>query len=239
MFDIRRSQDRGVSDQAWLHSRHSFSFADYVDPQCMGFSVLRVINDDEVAPGAGFPTHAHRDMEIISIVLQGSIAHKDSMGHVTQLQAGEVQRMSAGTGITHSEYNPSPDEALHFLQIWIKPDRRGIAPSYEQRSLLAANPELHSEEKKDNLNLLVSPEGQEGALAMQQDARLYLGRFSEGETMNRTLDSQRRYYLHMIRGELRVQQYTLSAGDALAMDDETVLRVESDTESEFLWFDLP
>lgn len=232
MFEFRRANDRGVSEYGgWLHSRHSFSFADYVDLQRMGFSVLRVINDDVVAPGAGFPKHAHRNMEIISVVLQGSIEHKDSMGHVTQLRAGEVQRMSAGSGITHSEYNPSSTEPLHFLQIWIEPDRQRVKPRYEQRSF--------AEDGTGSMNLLVSPDGKNGSMQLHQDARLYFARLATGESITQALNPQRKYYLHVTKGELQVDQQTLSDGDALAIDDEIELKIENNTESEFLFFDLP
>ena len=232
MFDIRRSQDRGVGEHGgWLQSRHSFSFADYMDPDRMGFSVLRVINEDKVAPGKGFATHGHRDMEIISIVLQGCIAHKDSMGNVTELPAGEVQRMSAGTGITHSEYNPLQDEPLHFLQIWIEPDQLGIEPGYEQRAIAGA--------EAGSLSLLVSPDGQRGSVSINQDANLYLGRLSAGESLDHVLDSKRAYYLQMVRGDLQWQNDIISTGDALAIDAETLLALKATTESEFLLFDLP
>lgn len=248
MLQLRRSQDRGIGKHGgWLNSRHSFSFADYVDPQRMGFSALRVINDDEVAPGAGFPQHAHRDMEIISMVLQGSIEHKDSMGHVTQLHAGEVQRMSAGSGITHSEYNPSADEILRFLQIWIEPNRMGISPSYDQRDV--------SQLQSGRLNLLASPDGREGSMQLQQDAFIYLGRLSmdgstdsstdsslvneESPSSTHSLDPARKYYFHLVSGELQVNQQMLFAGDALTIENEDELHVLSETESEFLFFDLP
>lgn len=233
MLQLRRSEDRGVGEHGgWLTSRHSFSFANYYDPRFMGFSVLRVINDDVVAPGAGFPKHGHRDMEIISVVLQGCIEHKDSMGHVSRLCAGEVQRMSAGTGVTHSEYNPSADESLRFLQIWIEPDRPGVSPSYEQRAIV--------ERPLENLSLLASPAGDdEGAMRLHQDARLYFGRLQAEESLTQLLDSTRKYYLHVISGDLNVNQQAVSAGDALAITDESELKLDSTTNSEFLWFDLP
>ena len=233
MLQLRRSEDRGVGQHGgWLTSRHSFSFANYYDPQFMGFSVLRVINDDIVAPGAGFPTHGHRDMEIISVVLQGSIEHKDSMGHVSRLRAGEVQRMSAGTGITHSEYNPSADEPLRFLQIWIEPQRQGLTPSYEQRAI--------AKQTQEKLTLLASPTGEDDdAMRLHQDARLYFGRLQSDESLTQRLDSTRKYYLHVIKGDLNVNQQAVSAGDALAIADESELKLDSTANSEFLWFDLP
>ncbi|MBL1275409.1 MAG: pirin family protein [Ectothiorhodospiraceae bacterium] len=232
MFDIRRSQDRGVGEHGgWLKSRHSFSFADYVDPDRMGFSVLRVINEDRVTPGEGFATHAHRDMEIISMVLNGRIAHKDSMGNVTELPAGEVQRMSAGTGVTHSEYNPSQDEPLHFLQIWIEPKQLGIEPGYEQKVI--------ADVKDGPLSLLVSPDGREGSVSINQDVSLYLGRLGIGDSLEHVLDPKRAYYVQVIRGDLQRQNDILSTGDALAIDAETVLALKAEAESEFLLFDLP
>ncbi|MDT8384440.1 MAG: pirin family protein [Gammaproteobacteria bacterium] len=238
MLQLRPSQQRGIGEHGgWLRSRHSFSFADYVDPQHMGFSALRVINDDEVAPGAGFPQHAHRDMEIISVVLQGSLEHRDSMGHVSRLHAGEVQRMSAGTGITHSEYNPSPDEPLRFLQIWIVPDRPGITPSYEQRSL----PDTISEP----LTLLASADGQAGAMRLQQDARLYFGRLAGGASVQRRLDPARKYYLYVIQAGLQANRQVLNTGDAVSIVEESKLNLvnelptDSNTQTEFLFFDLP
>lgn len=236
MFQLRRSQDRGVSEYGgWLHSHHSFSFADYVDPKRMGFSVLRVINDDVVAPGAGFPKHGHRNMEIISVVLQGSIEHRDSMGHVTQLHAGEVQRMSAGSGITHSEYNPSSTETLRFLQIWIEPDRSGVEPSYEQRSIS----EQIAQQENKAMSLLVSPDGQHGSMQLHQDVRLFFTNLTAGESLARELNPKRKYYLHVMSGELQVDQQTLLGGDALAIEAEAELKIRGETESEFLFFDLP
>jgi redox-sensitive bicupin YhaK (pirin superfamily) len=233
MLQLRRSEDRGVGEHGgWLTSRHSFSFANYYDPQFMGFSALRVINDDVVAPGAGFPKHGHRDMEIISVVLQGSIEHQDSMGHVSRLCAGEVQRMSAGTGVTHSEYNPSADEPLRFLQIWIEPERQGLAPSYEQRAI--------AEQTQEKLTLLASPADEDdGAMQLHQNARLYFGRLTSEESLTQLLDLKRKYYLHVITGDLNVNQQAISAGDALAISEESELKLESTTNSEFLWFDLP
>lgn len=237
MLQLRRSEDRGVGEHGgWLTSRHSFSFANYYDPRFMGFSVLRVINDDVVAPGAGFPKHGHRDMEIISVVLQGSIEHKDSMGHVSRLRAGEVQRMSAGTGVTHSEYNPSADEPLRFLQIWIEPERQGLIPSYEQRAI--------AEQAQKKLSLLASPAGEDtgeatDAMQLHQDARLYFGRLQSDESLTQLLDSKRKYYLHIITGDLNVNQQAISAGDALAITDESKLKMDSVANSEFLLFDLP
>jgi len=232
MFELRLAQDRGRSRYAWLDSRHSFSFADYVDPQRMGFSALRVINDDVVAPGAGFATHGHRDMEIVSYVLQGSIEHRDSMNHVSRLQAGEAQRMSAGSGVRHSEYNASADEPLRFLQIWILPDRLGIPPSYEQRSVAGdgATP---------NLALLASSDARDGSMRIQQDADLYVGRLGAGESLEYPLAKGRRAYLHLVSGVLGIGDLVLTDGDALAVEQEPVIDVQASEAAEFLLFDLP
>jgi len=229
MFEIRRSPQRGQGQHGWLNSRHSFSFAGYMDPARMGFSVLRVINDDEVAPGTGFATHAHRDMEIISVILKGTIEHKDSMGHVLQLQAGDVQRMSAGTGITHSEYNASQDEVLHLLQIWIMPDQQGIEPSYEQLRLSVSDAKLR---------VLVSPDRRDGSLLLHQDAVLSVVRLV-GDELSQPLHTDRKYYLHMITGEASVAGHTLVEGDALAIENENVLLASAKDAAEFLLFDMP
>lgn len=231
MLQLRRSQDRGHSRHGWLDSRHSFSFADYYDPEFMGFSVLRVINDDEVAPAAGFPPHSHQDMEIISYVLQGSIEHRDSMGHVSRLNAGEAQRMSAGTGVTHSEYNPSDSEPLRFLQIWIEPQRAGIAPGYEQRPVAG--------QATNGLELLVSPDGRDGAMRIHQDASLYVARLAAGETVEHSLAADRCGYVHVVRGEVRVSEQPLTPGDAVSLRDETDVVLTALADAEVLLFDLP
>lgn len=231
-MQLRRSQDRGQSRYAWLDSRHSFSFADYYDPEHMGFSVLRVINDDEVAPGTGFPTHGHRDMEIISYILQGSIEHKDSMGHVSRLKAGEAQRMSAGTGVRHSEYNPSSEEPLRFLQIWIQPDQLGIEPGYEQLR-------IRSKDAPQQLQLLVSPDGRDDSMRIHQNALLYSGRLTVGESLDYAPGETRKTYLHMLTGELSVNEHQLTAGDAIRIEDESRFAIVAKINSEFLLFDLP
>jgi redox-sensitive bicupin YhaK (pirin superfamily) len=231
MLQLRRSQDRGHSRHTWLDSRHSFSFANYYDPEFMGFSVLRVINDDEVAAGAGFPPHGHRDMEIISYVLQGSIEHRDSMGHVSRLNAGEAQRMSAGSGVTHSEYNPSHSEPLRFLQIWIEPQRAGIAPGYEQRPIAG--------QATSGLELLVSPDGRDGSMKIHQDASLYVARLTAGETVEHSLAAGRRGYVHVVRGEVRVSEQPLTPGDAVSLQDETGVVLTALADTEVLLFDLP
>ncbi len=230
MFEIRRAQDRGRGQHGWLDSRHSFSFADYMNPERMGFSVLRVINDDEVAPGAGFATHAHHDMEIISVILQGAIEHKDSMGHVLQLQAGDVQRMSAGTGITHSEYNASQDEKLRFLQIWILPDQQGIEPGYEQLKLGASDA---------TLQVLASPDRRNGSMLLHQDAVLSVAHLMNDDELSQPLNAKRKYYLHMMAGGASVAGFTLTDGDALTIENESALHVLAKGDTRFLLFDLP
>ncbi|HEC18999.1 MAG TPA: pirin family protein [Gammaproteobacteria bacterium] len=230
MFEHRPAQDRGHSQHHWLDSWHSFSFAEYVDPERMGFSVLRVINDDRVAPGTGFATHAHRDMEIISVILQGTIEHKDSMGNVLQLHAGDVQRMSAGTGITHSEFNASADEELRFLQIWIQPNRQGIEPSYE---------DLQLSDNDAKLQVLASPDRRDGSLLLHQDAVMFGGSLKAGEELSLPLGGVRRYYLHVMSGDISVADHTLSEGDALSMENEHALHIVANNEAEFLLFDLP
>jgi hypothetical protein len=231
MLQLRLSQDRGHSRHAWLDSRHSFSFADYYDPEFMGFSVLRVINDDEVSPGAGFPPHSHRDMEIISYVLQGSIEHRDSMGHISRLNAGEAQRMSAGTGVTHSEYNLSHSEPLRFLQIWIEPQRAGIAPGYEQRPITA--------QATNGLELLVSPDGRDGSMKIHQDVSLYVARLAAGEMVEHSLAAGRCGYVHVVRGEVRVSEQPLTQGDAVSVQDEADVVLTALADAELLLFDLP
>ncbi|NOX76661.1 MAG: pirin family protein [Gammaproteobacteria bacterium] len=232
MFELRRAQDRGHSRHDGLDSHHSFSFADYYHPERMGFSVLRVINDDEVAPGAGFPTHGHRDMEIISYVLQGSIEHRDSMNHVSRLEAGEAQRMSAGTGVRHSEYNASQNEPLRFLQIWIEPDQRGISPGYEQRSVArdASGP---------NLELLASGDARNGSMRIQQNVDLYVGRLGIGESLEYAVAEGRRVYVHVVSGTVNIGDFSLEGGDALTVEQEPQFVVQSTEGGEFLLFDLP
>jgi redox-sensitive bicupin YhaK (pirin superfamily) len=231
-MQLRRSEERGLSQYSWLKSRHSFSFADYFDPRYVGFSALRVINEDDVAPDRGFPTHAHRDMEIISYVLQGCIEHKDSMGYVSQLKAGEAQRMSAGTGITHSEYNPSADEPLKFLQIWILPERNGISPGYETL-------QVDQQQTEHGLRLLVSPDGRENSMHIHQDMALYRGTLQEGETLEYKMTNTRKAYLHVIDGKTNINGQDLTSGDAVAIADESHIQTIGKSLSEFLLFDLP
>jgi len=231
MLTIRKSQERGYADHGWLRSFHSFSFAGYFDPAHMGFGNLRVINEDRVAAGAGFGTHGHRDMEIISYVLDGELAHKDSIGNVESIPPGDVQRMSAGTGVQHSEFNHKADQTTHFLQIWIEPNVKGVAPGYEQKAFSA-------EEKRGKLRLVVSPDGADGSLSMHADARLYAGLFNGDERAEVTLDPARKTYVHLVRGELAVNGQTLSAGDAAKLEGETQLALSAGNDAEVLVFDL-
>jgi len=232
MMTVRKSEDRGHARHGWLDSRHSFSFADYHDPAHMGFGPLRVINEDRVAPGQGFGTHGHRDMEIISYVLEGALEHKDSMGNGSTITYGDVQRMSAGTGVLHSEFNPSGDAPVHFLQIWIEPARRGIAPSYEQARFEPAD-------KRGRLRLVASPDGAEGSVILHQDARVYAGLFDGMETGALAIGEGRRAYVHVARGEVTVNGTPLGTGDALRLDAETRLQLSDGRAAEVLVFDLP
>ena len=228
---VRRSADRGHADHGWLKSFHSFSFADYYDPRHMGFGALRVINEDRVAPGLGVGTHGHRDMEIMSYVLDGELAHKDSMGTGSVIRPGDVQRMSAGTGVRHSEYNHAADRTTHFLQIWIEPARTGIAPSYEEKRFEAAD-------KRGRLRLIGSPDGALGSVLIHQDARLYAGLFDGAESARLELDRRRRVYVHVARGEVTVNGQKLAAGDALALQEVAELSIDQGREAEVLVFDL-
>ncbi|EHR71898.1 Pirin-related protein [Burkholderiales bacterium JOSHI_001] len=231
MITLRRSADRGFADHGWLKSFHSFSFADYVDPAHMGFGNLRVINEDRVAPGTGFGTHGHRDMEIVSYVLEGALAHKDSMGNSSAIRPGEVQRMSAGTGVMHSEFNHAQDATTHFLQIWLLPDARGIPPGYEQKMFADAD-------KRGRLKLVASPDGREGSVRLHADAGLYAGLFDGSETGELSLPAGRLGYVYLARGTLTVNGQALGAGDALLLRDERQVRLEAGTGAEVLVFDL-
>lgn len=232
MIAIRRSHERGQADHGWLKSFHSFSFADYYDPRWMGFSALRVINEDRVAPGSGFGTHGHRDMEIISYVLEGELAHKDSMGNGSVIRPGDVQRMSAGTGVRHSEFNHAADATTHFLQIWIEPDRTGVPPSYEEKHFSA-------EDKRGRLRLVASPDGADGSVRIHQDARLFVGLFDGTESAQHDFAPGRHGYLHVARGELEANGQRLGAGDALLVKDETRIELRAGRAAEVLLFDLP
>jgi redox-sensitive bicupin YhaK (pirin superfamily) len=231
MMQIRRSQERGYADHGWLKSHHSFSFAGYHDPAWMGWGNLRVINEDRIAPGTGFGTHGHRDMEIISYVLQGNLAHKDSMGNVKGIPPGDVQRMSAGKGVMHSEFNHAPDQTTHFLQIWIEPNVRGIEPGYEQKSFAVAD-------KRGRLKLVASPDGAQGSVSLHADAALYAGLLDGSENAELALDPARKAYVHLVRGALEVNGERLQAGDAALLDGETLLQLRHGDGAEVLVFDL-
>jgi quercetin 2,3-dioxygenase len=232
MNDIRRSSERGFADHGWLKSFHTFSFADYFDPEHVEVGPLRVINEDRVEAGAGFGTHGHRDMEIISYVLEGELAHKDSMGNGSIIRPGDVQRMSAGTGVRHSEFNPNPKEPVHFLQIWIQPAMRNIEPSYEEKRFAA-------EEKRGRLRLIVSPDRADGSLLIHQDAKVYAGLFTGNERTEFKTARGRRIYLHVARGAVKANGTALEAGDALRITDGAALRLSDAQDAEVLVFDLP
>ena len=231
MLQVRKADERGYADFGWLKSRHTFSFGQYYDPQQLGFSDLLVINDDRVAADAGFGTHPHRDMEIFSYVLKGALEHKDSMGTGSVIRPGDVQMMSAGSGITHSEFNHSDRELVHFLQIWIQPDRRGVPPRYQQRNFTP-------DEKRGHLRLIISPAGENGALSVYQDVKVYAGLFDGDETDTLTLTPGRRAYVHVARGNVVLNGIPLSAGDGVRVTDEERLQLEQGTDAEVLVFDL-
>jgi quercetin 2,3-dioxygenase len=232
MTELRAAQDRGYADHGWLKSYHSFSFADYFDPRHVEFGVLRVINEDRVAPGMGFGTHPHRDMEIVSYVLDGQLAHQDSMGNGSVIRPGDVQRMSAGTGVLHSERNPSRDEGVHFLQIWIRPDRASVQPSYEQKY-------FGPDEKRGKLRLVLSNDGADGSVRIHQDARMYAGLFDGDESTSLDLAAGRQAYIHVARGTLTVNGRRLAAGDALKLTATARLELAGGANAEVLVFDLP
>jgi len=231
MLTLRKSQERGYADHGWLKSFHSFSFAGYYDPEHMGFGNLRVINEDRIAPGTGFGTHGHRDMEIISYVLEGELAHKDTMGNVKGIPPGDVQRMSAGTGVQHSEFNHAKDATTHFLQIWIMPNVTGIAASYEQKSFAPA-------EKRGALRLVASPDGAQGSVTIHADAAMYAGLFDGAETATLALNPARKSYVHLVRGELDVNGSRLATGDAALIENESQLTLAHGKDAEVLVFDL-
>jgi redox-sensitive bicupin YhaK (pirin superfamily) len=231
MLILRPSAERGYADHGWLKSFHSFSFAGYLDPAHMGFGNLRVINEDRIAPGTGFGTHGHRDMEIISYVMSGAIGHKDSIGNGASIPPGDVQRMSAGSGIMHSEFNHAADSQTHFLQIWIEPNQRGIAPGYEQKSFPDA-------EKRGKLRLVASPDGANGSVTIHANARLYAGLLDGPEQVTMPLDPARKFYVHLVRGALQVNGQQLKAGDAAKLEGESRLHLSSGHDAEVLVFDL-
>ncbi|MGO4277519.1 MULTISPECIES: pirin family protein [Cupriavidus] len=232
MIEIRKSDERGYADHGWLKSYHSFSFADYYDPRHVQFGPLRVINEDRVAPGMGFGTHGHRDMEIISYVLDGELAHKDSIGNGSVIRPGDVQRMSAGTGVRHSEYNHAAHDTTHFLQIWVIPAENGIEPGYEERNFPV-------EEKRGKLRLVVSPDGAEGSVVIHQDARLYAGLFDGDEGATLAIAPGRRAYVHVARGAITVNGQALGAGDAAKLEAVEAITLTQGSEAEVLVFDLP
>lgn len=231
MITLRPAHARGHADHGWLQSAHSFSFAGYYDPAHMGYGNLRVINDDVVAAGGGFGMHPHRDMEIVTYVLKGSLAHKDSLGNGAAILPGEVQRMSAGTGIVHSEFNHSKSEDVHLLQIWILPEANGIRPGYEQKKFDDAS-------KRGALKLVASPDGRDGAVTIHADAAIHAGLFDGDESATLTLDPRRLAYVHLARGELTVNGHALKGGDALMLDGESELSVGQGRDAEVLVFDL-
>jgi hypothetical protein len=228
---LRRSAERGYADHGWLRSFHTFSFADYFDPEHVGFRSLRVINEDRVAAGGGFPTHGHRDMEILSYVLEGALQHKDSMGNGSVIRPGDVQRMTAGTGVAHSEMNASKTEGVHFLQIWILPDRRGHQPGYEQKAFSEA-------ERKGRLRLVASPDGAEGSVTIHQDARLYATLLGEGDAVTHVVPGGRAAWVHVARGEADVGGVPLAAGDAAAITEPGSVPIVGRKDAEVLVFDL-
>ena len=231
MITLRKSQDRGYADQGWLKSYHSFSFAGYYDDKHIGFGNLRVINEDRIAPGTGFGTHGHKDMEIISYVLQGNLAHKDSMGNVKGIPPGDVQRMSAGTGVQHSEFNHAEGQTTHFLQIWIEPNVKGIAPGYEQKT-------FSDFDKRGRLRLVASNDGAEGSVTVHADAKIYAGLLDGRETATLALNSARKTYVHLVRGSLQLNHHPLVAGDAALLVLESELNLGHCVDAEVLVFDL-
>ncbi|MBD1804944.1 pirin family protein [Microcoleus sp. FACHB-SPT15] len=231
MLTIRKAEDRGHANHGWLDSYHTFSFANYYDPKHMEFRALRVINEDRVIGGAGFGTHGHRDMEIITYVLEGSLEHKDSLGTGSVIQPGDVQRMSAGTGIRHSEFNHSETESVHFLQIWLLPKTEGIRPSYEQRNFELAN-------SPGKLRLVAAPDAREGALTVHQDVDLYAAVLEPGDRISHTLQPQRHAWIQVARGAVTLNGLPLDKGDGVAISDETNLVIEATTDAEILLFDM-
>jgi len=232
MQELRLSKDRGHANHGWLDSYHSFSFADYFDRQHVAFGPLRVINEDRVQAGQGFGTHSHRDMEIISYVLQGQLAHKDSLGNGSVIRPGDVQRMSAGTGVQHSEFNPSRDEPVHFLQIWIIPEQAGIAPSYEEKR-------FSTDDKRGRLRLIASRDQADGSVRVHQDVRIYAGLFDGNESARLEVAAGRQLYVHLATGQLQVNGETLQAGDALKLSGVETLELAQGENAEVLVFDLP
>ena len=231
MTTLRKSDERGYFDFGWLQTHHTFSFSGYYDPNFMGYRALRVINEDTVQPGEGFPTHPHKDMEILTYVYEGTVAHKDSMGNVTQIKAGEFQIMSAGTGITHSEYNPSDEASLKLIQIWIKPNKLGLKPRYDQK--------LYSRESlSGGLKLIVSPDGRDGSMLVHQDALVYTGILPKGASYEKALNPKRGHWLQLVEGEVEANGQRLVAGDGLAIENSSELRLKAYSEANLICFDL-
>ena len=231
MLRLRKSQERGYADHGWLKSFHSFSFAGYYDPKHMGWGNLRVINEDRIAPGTGFGTHGHRDMEIISYVISGSLAHKDSMGNVKGMPPGDVQRMSAGKGVMHSEFNHAPNETTHFFQIWIEPNVNGIDPSYEQKT-------FSTPEKQGTLRLVASPDAAQGSVKLHADARMYSGLLDHDQSASIGLEPGRKAYVELVRGQVEVNGTAMTGGDAALIQDESEVRLTQAQDAEVLVFDL-
>jgi redox-sensitive bicupin YhaK (pirin superfamily) len=231
MIYVRKAAERGRFDHGWLDTSHTFSFGDYYDPAHMGFRSLRVLNDDRVQPGRGFGMHGHRDMEIVTYVLEGELAHKDSMGNGSTLRAGGLQRMTAGTGVLHSEFNPSSEEWVHLYQIWLLPDRQGLQPSYQELS-------LGDERENGRWRLVAAPDGADGSLTIHQDARLYLASLAPGQAVQHRIAAGRAAWLQVTRGSVRVHGHDLTAGDGVAVTDEEALAIEGLVASEVLLFDL-
>ena len=231
MLDIRNSDDRGIGEHGWLSSRHSFSFANYYDPKHMGFGPLRVINEDRVTAGHGFGAHTHNDMEIISYVLEGALEHKDNIGNGSVIRYGDVQRMSAGTGVRHSEFNHSKTDGVHFLQIWIMPNVKGIEASYEEKHFEPAS-------KQGKWRLIASPDGAEGSVLVHQDVLIYASILNEGDKLEYNLAESRCGYLHVARGNVTVNGLELKSGDAVKVTNESQIVVSSEDEAEILWFDM-
>jgi redox-sensitive bicupin YhaK (pirin superfamily) len=231
MIQVRKAVERGHFDHGWLDTSHTFSFGEYYDPAHLSFRSLRVLNDDRVAPGQGFGMHGHRDMEIVTYVLEGALQHQDSLGNGSILRAGQLQRMTAGTGVRHSEFNPSDREWVHLYQIWLMPQRKGLAPSYEELT-------VGEEDKRGRFRLVASPEGDEGSLTLHQDARLYLAALQPGEAVAQPIERGRGAWLQVLRGSVKILGHDLSAGDGVAITDECAVAVEATASSEVLLFDL-
>jgi len=231
MIQIRPAHERGHANHGWLDTHFTFSFADYYDPQHMGFRSLRVINDDRVAAGGGFPMHPHRDMEIVSYVVEGALEHRDSMGNGSVIRPGDVQRMSAGTGVTHSEFNPSETEGMRLLQIWIEPAREGIVPSWEQQH-------FSTDDREGKLRIVASPDGADGSVTINTDARIFAALLGPGDSVAHTLDEGRGAWLQVVRGRIRLGDEVLSEGDGAAVEQQSSLQIEAESDSEILLFDL-